>query len=512
MSSQADQDRSSKAGGRNDDAYDSGKSHMAIVPENVANGGVPAPEEQPEGRSMTEENSAKPAPDLTQSRTKGLQGLGGVREAAGRDKHLRFNNLLHHITPALLRLSYQQLRRDAAPGVDGQSWEEYGGSAEQFNDLCSRVHRGSYRASPSRRIYIPKADGKKRPIGIAAIEDKIVQQAVRTVLETVYEQDFLDSSYGYRPGRKAHDALDVLEVAISRGQVAWILDADIRSFFDSLDHEWMMKFLEHRLADKRMLRLLSKWLKAGVSEEGQWSPTTKGTPQGAVISPLLANIYLHYVLDLWVRKWCKEKARGKVYIVRYADDFVMGFQFKHEACGFMKDLKERLSRFGLELHEEKTRLIEFGRFAETNRKRRGEGKPESFNFLGFTHVCARARDGKRFKVARRPVAKKLAAKAKQVKGELRKLMHEAPSRAGRYLQQVLRGVYNYYAVPGTAPQLSTFRQTLSKLWIRSLRRRSQRARRKLTWERFQALEEKWLPRVRIVHPYPAHRLRANHPR
>ena len=271
-------------------------------------------------------------------------------------------------------------------------------------DLHGRIHRGVYWAQPSLRAWIPKADGRQRPLGIAALEDKIVQQAVKTVLEQIYEVDFLGFSYGFRPWRSCHNALDALWVGIMQRKAGWVLDADIRGFFDNIDHEWMMKFLEHRIADRRVLRLIRKWLRAGVSEDGQWSRTTVGTPQGSVISPLLANVFLHYVFDLWVNQWRRRHARGEVIIVRYADDFVMGFQHRDDAEQCPRALRKRLAEFGLELHPEKTRLIESGRFAAERREKRGEGTPETFNFLGFTHCCGKTRKGV-FTVKRKSIAK-----------------------------------------------------------------------------------------------------------
>jgi group II intron reverse transcriptase/maturase len=339
------------------------------------------------------------------------QGLRGVRQAAKERKRERFTALLHHLSVSLLRDSFYALKRQAAPGVDGVTWREYEtGLEDRLADLHSRVHRGAYQAQPSRRVYIPKADGWQRPLGIAALEDKIVQQAVVTILNQIYEMDFKGFSYGFRPGRSPHQALDALTVGIQRKRVNWVLDADIRGFFDNLSHEWMQKFIEHRVADPRILRLIQKWLKAGISEEGQWSETKLGTPQGAVASPLLANVYLHYVFDLWVEAWRKRVAKGDVVVVRYADDLVVGFESRAEAGRFLEEFRERLAKFGLELHAEKTRLIEFGRFAARDRKQRGEGKPETFTFLGFTHYCGKRRSNGTFIVWRETAKKRLVAK------------------------------------------------------------------------------------------------------
>ena len=383
-----DQDRSAKAINRTADVHVLEKSDCAVVPMNQPNKEGQPSAEVGEGRAQTKENIAQSHMRPTQSGKRMSQGLRGVRQAAKERKQERFTALLHHLTVDLLRDSFYALQRKAAPGVDGVTWQEYEtGLEDRLVDLHSRVHRGAYRAQPSRRVYIPKADGRQRPLGIAALEDKIVQQAVVTILNQIYEVDFKGFSYGFRPGRSPHQALDALNVGIHRKRVNWVLDADIRGFFDNMSHEWTMKFVEHRVADRRILRLIQKWLKAGVSEDGQWSETKVGTPQGAVVSPLLANVYLHYVFDLWVEAWRKKVAKGDVIVVRYADDLVVGFQHRTDAERFLREFRERLAKFGLELHPDKTRLIEFGRFAVRNRKQRGEGKPETFTFLGFTHYC-----------------------------------------------------------------------------------------------------------------------------
>jgi group II intron reverse transcriptase/maturase len=414
--------------------------------------------------------------------------------------------VLHHITAELLREAYYELNPKAAPGVDEMTWSEYGEDLhERLADLYDRLHNGRYRAKPSKRVYIPKGDGKQRPIGIAALEDKIVQQAVVWVLEQIYEEEFVGFSYGFRPGRSAHNGLDAIWVGITQRRVNWILDADIRSFFDRLDHQWMSKFLEHRIGDPRILRLIRKWLRAGVSEEGEWSKTTVGTPQGAVISPLLANVYLHYVLDLWVQQWRKRHATGEVIIVRYADDFVMGFEYRSDAQRFQGELEARMQSFGLEMNAEKTRLIEFGRFATGNRQSRGEGKPETFDFLGFTHICAKSLKGGRFMVKRKTVAKRLRRKVKEVSKRLNGMRHKPVPDQARWLRGVIQGYFNYHAVPGNRDALDAFRTLLVRAWHRSLRRRSQKARR-LTWDRMEKLIERWLPRPRILHPYPNQRL------
>ena len=488
-----------------------GESDGRIVPTKGPNSGGQPLEEGPEGRRPTRENMGQTAATRTPSRTPALSGLDRVREAARKDKRVRFSALLHHVTVGLLRNSYYELKKQAAPGVDGVTWQQYGtGLEERLVDLHARVHRGDYRAQPSKRAYILKEDGRQRPLGIASLEDKIVQQAVATVLNCIYEEDFKGFSYGFRPSRSAHDALDALWVGLTRKKVSWVLDADIRGFFDNLNHEWMLKFLQHRIADRRVLRLVGKWLSAGVSEEGTWSETKVGTPQGAVISPLLANIYLHYVLDLWAHRWREKHAFGDVILVRYADDFVMGFQHRAEAERFLEALREQLRKFGLELHPEKTRLIEFGRFAVENRKQRGEGKPETFNFLGFTHICGTTRTTGQFTVRRKTIAKRLRAKLRDVKEQLRRRAHEPVDRTGAWLRSVVQGYFNYHAVPMNYGSLATFRYQVALGWRRALSRRSQRAR--VTWARVASLVARWLPRPCILHPYPSARFAVTHPR
>jgi RNA-directed DNA polymerase len=507
------EERPEKAHCRTADAHVAGESDGPIVPEKRANkAGPTTAAESVEGRGSTKGNALQTTAGRTQRREPASRGLWGVREAARRDKKMRFTALLHHVTPELLRASYFDLKRQAAPGVDGVTWQEYGRDLEaRLADLHARVHRGTYRAKPSKRAWIPKADGRQRPLGIAALEDKIVQQAVKTVLEQIYEEDFLGFSYGFRPGRGCHDALDALWVGLTERKVNWVLDADIRGFFDAIDHEWLMKFLEHRIADRRILRLVRKWLRAGVSEDGEWTRTTVGTPQGAVISPLLANVFLHYVLDLWVRQWRERHARGDMIVVRYADDFVMGFQFQDDAERCLQALQERFAKFGLELHPQKTRLIEFGRFAAERRARRGAGRPETFNFLGFTHACGRTRKGW-FTIHRHPIAQRVRAKLRELKELLWRHMHRAVKTVGQWLRSVVRGWFNYHAVPGTSARLDHFLTEVQRLWLRVLRRRSQRGRRRWNWSRFHRLAHRWLPRAKILHPYPDKRFYARHPR
>jgi RNA-directed DNA polymerase len=468
-------------------------------------------EERLEGRPPIKENKMEQPTSSTPSGDKDvLKGLQRVRHTARERKQERFTALLHHVTVDLLRESFQGLARQAAPGVDGVIWREYEQSLEdRLIDLHGRVHRGAYRAKPSRRIYIPKADGQKRPLGIAALEDKIVQTAVVTVLNEIYEADFLGFSYGFRPGRSPHRALDALSVGIVRKRVNWILDADIRGFFDNMSHEWIDRLVQHRIADPRILRLIRKWMRAGVSEEGEWSETTIGTPQGAVISPLLANIYLHYAFDLWVDAWREKIAQGDLIVVRYADDLVVGFQHKTDAERFLKEFQERLAKFGLELHDGKTRLIEFGRYAEANRNKHGEGRPETFTFLGFTHICGKTQKTGAFTVLRRTVKKRMRATLERIHRELRVRMHEPPMRVGAWLKQVLLGYYRYFAVPGNLGTLSLFRHRLRRHWLHILCRRSQR---RLTWQRFDQLSKQWLPTPHLMHPTPVQRFDVIHPR
>jgi group II intron reverse transcriptase/maturase len=486
------------------------KSDCAVLPVNRPNKGGQLPAEAGEGRAQMKENIDQPHMLPTQSGKSVSQGLDGVRKAARERKQERFTSLLHHLNIGLLRDSFNALQRKASPGVDGVSWQEYEvGLEDRLVDLHSRVHRGTYRAQPSRRVYIPKADGRQRPLGIAALEDKIVQQAVVAILNQIYEVDFKGFSYGFRPGRSPHQALDALSVGLERKKVNWVLDADIRGFFDNMSHEWTVKFLEHRVADRRILRLIQKWLKAGVSEDGQWSETKQGTPQGAVVSPLLANVYLHYAFDLWADVWRRKVAKGDVIIVRYADDLALGFQLRADAVRFLEEFKERLAKFGLELHPEKTRLIEFGRYAARDRQQRGAGKPQTFNFLGFTHYCGRRLKTDTFTVWRVTAKKRMVAKLKAIKIELRRRMHDRPGVVGAWLRKVVNGYYQYHAVPGNIRQLSTFRQRINRLWYQALARRSQRARKR--WETLTPLFERWIPRPKVLHPYPQVRFYAIHP-
>jgi RNA-directed DNA polymerase len=490
--------------------YVSEESHNGVVPMNHSNKDKTWSAESGEERPLIKENAGQPNTYPTQSGKGVSQGLAGVRKAARENKEMKFTALLHHLTIDLLRESFYSLKRKAAPGVDGVTWYEYETGIEgRLVDLHSRVHRGAYRAIPSRRVYIEKADGRKRPLGVAALEDKIVQHAVATILNQIYEEDFLGFSYGFRPGHSQHDALDALSYALLKRKVNYVLDADIKGFFDNLDKSWLIKFVEHRVADPRILRLIQKWLKAGVMEEGKWSEPQTGSPQGSVISPFLANIYLHYCFDLWVNVWRKKWAQGEVVVVRYADDTVLGFQYQADADRFLENLRERLAMFGLELHPEKTRRIEFGRYAEKNRKRRDEGKPETSDFLGFTHISGKNSLG-RFAVRRTTIRKRMVAKIRQIKPELRKRMHDPVAQTGLWLKSVVQGHFNYYAVPGNTASLSLFRHRVLVHWWHTIRRRSQK--RPIRWTRMLVLAQRWLPKPRMLHPHPEVRFAATHPR
>src|SRR3954447_16929479 len=470
--------------------HERGKSDSPVVPTKPPNKAASAAAEVVEERGLAEGNSASETRPGRRAGMSAPSELDRVREVAQKDREARFTALLHHVSVDRLRAAYGALRPQAAPGVDGGTWRDYGRDLEaNLRALHARVQRGGDRARPSRRAYIPKADGRLRPLGIAALEDKILQRAVVEVLGAIYETDFLGFSYGCRPGRSPHDALDALAVAIRRRRVNWVLDADLRDFVTSLDHGWLEKFLEHRIADERMLRLIRKWLKAGVIENGIRSETVEGTPQGASASPLLANVYLHYVFDLWAEQWRRRNAHGEMIIVRFADDYIVGFEHQRDAQRFLADLRDRLPRFALELHAEKTRLIEFGRYAAERRRTRRLGKPETFDFLGFTHICAKQRNG-RFTVKRVTISKRMRAKLRQVKDEMARRRHRPIPEQGRWLASVVRGHCAYYAVPGNSRAVRAFRTQVTRHWCAELRRRSQRHR--LDWERMNRLATRWL--------------------
>ena len=480
------------------------KSDSLIIPAKPANKAGPPAAEPVEGSSGTERNAELQSTVRTQSREAVSQAQDRIRGAVTRNKKEKLTALLHHITVDVLRRVFFKLKKRAAPGVDGVTWEDYAADLDRnLTDLHARVHRGAYRALPSRRRYIPKADGKQRPLGIAAIEDKIVQEAVVALLTPIYEAEFLGFSYGFRPGRSQHDALDALAYGIKARKINWILDADISRFFDSLSPEWLVRLVECRIGDQRIIRLIQKWLKAGVLEEGRLLETMEGTPQGSVASPLLANVYLHYVYDLWVQQWRKRHATGDIIVVRYADDTIVGFQHRHDADRFLNDLKDRLAKFALSLHPEKTRLIEFGRYAAERRADRGKGKPETFDFLGFTHYCSTKKDSADFQLGRKTQRKRMKAKLREIKETLRQHRHKPIDEQGRWLATVIKGYFAYFAVPTNTYLLSAFRYHISMKWFQSLRRRSQRHR--LTWKRMTQLIDRFLPSPCVLHPWPDQR-------
>jgi RNA-directed DNA polymerase len=488
-----------------------GKSDFAIVAVKPANNAERSAAEPEEPRAGTEGNcaSAKHAPDAGSGNSVS-QALERIRKVARERKKERFTALFHHLGVDLLETAFYELKANAAAGIDGVTWRDYEADLERrLEELHGRVHRGAYRALPGRRRYIPKPDGRQRPLAVAALEDKIVQRATAALLNEIYEEEFLGFSYGFRPGRGAHDALDALVVGITSRRVNWILDADIRSFFDEISQEWLVRFLEHRIGDRRIIRLIQKWLKVGVWEDGVVTPSDRGTGQGSVISPLLANVYLHYSLDLWAERWRRHEATGDMIIVRYADDFIVGFQHEADARRFLAAMRERLQEFALSLHPEKTRLIEFGRFAAENRKRRGLGKPETFNFLGFTFISGKSRRGK-FLIHRKTRADRMRTKLKEIKKALRERMHQPIREQGKWLRQVVRSYVRYFAVPTNSRALLTFRDEVIKRWQRVLKRRSQRGA--LTWEAMTQLADKWLPRPHIIHPWPHQRFAVRYPR
>ena len=470
----------------------------------------PTAAEPVEPRVGTKGNACQQTMPWAQSQTSMPHALERIRKVARERKKEKFISLSHHISIDLLEDAFYELKVDAAPGVDRLTWKDYEADLERnLEDLHNRVRSGAYRARPSRRVYIPRPDGRQRPLAVAALEDKIVQRAVVTLLNAIYEEDFLGVSYGFRPGRSTHDALDALCVGIHSKKMSFILDADIRSFFDEINQEWLIRFLEHRIGDRRIIRLIQKWLKAGVMEDGVVTVSDRGTGQGSVISPLLANIYLHYALDLWALRWRRREVTGDMIFVRYADDFIVGFQHESDARRFLDEMRERLGKFALSLHPEKTRLIEFGRFAAERRKRRGFGKPETFNFVGFTFICGKTRAGK-FQIKRKTRRDRMRAKLTMIKEEMWRRMHQPIPQQGKWLWYVVNGYFNYHAVPTNARALHVFRHQIADLWRRTLRRRSQKDR--MTWERMTQLVDDWLPKPIILHPWPSDRFAVTHPR
>jgi RNA-directed DNA polymerase len=487
-----------------------GESDSTIVAVKPTNEAERSAAEPVEPRAEAKGNASQHSTDRAQNRAAVSQALERIRQAARQRKKERFTTLLHHVGTAHLEQAFLELKEDAAAGVDGLTWRDYEADLEhRLEDLHARVHRGAYRALPSRRVYIPKPDGRQRPLAVAALEDKIVQRAMVAVLNAIYEEDFLGFSYGFRPGRGAHDALDALAVGIGSRKVNFILDADIRAFFDTVSQEWLIRFVEHRVGDRRIIRLIQKWLKAGVLEDRAVTVSDRGTGQGAVISPLLANIYLHYVFDLWAERWRRREATGDMIIVRYADDLVVGFEHEADARRFLDEMRERLGKYALSLHPEKTRLIEFGRNAAANRKRRGLGKPETFSFLGFIFISGKSRRGK-FQIKRKSRPDRMRAKLQAIKQELRRRMHQPIPGQGKWLKQVVTGYFNYHAVPTNGRALATFRFRVIDLWTRTLRRRSQKDR--TAWERIRRLANDFLPKPRILHPWPDKRFAVRHPR
>jgi RNA-directed DNA polymerase len=490
------------------------KSHAVVIAAKPGNKGAEARAEgtadSVEKRTATKGNPTKSNTCRTQSRGNVVDALERVRQAAKQHRKMKFTALLHHVTVERLKQAYAKTRKQAKPGIDEVTWVEYGERLEEnIQELHGRIHRGGYRPKPTRRVYIGKADGGRRALGIATIEDKIVQRAVGEVLNAIYEEDFQGFCYGFRAGRSQHDALDALAVALDRKRVNWVLDVDIQSFFDTVGHEWMRQFLEHRIGDKRVVRLILKWLTAGVMENGEWTESESGTPQGATISPLLANIYLHYAFDLWAHRWRRTTARGQVVIVRFADDFVMGFEHRADAERFREELGARLRKFGLVMHPEKTRLVEFGRYAAERRQRRGEGKPETFRFLGFVHICATDRRG-RYAIRRITDPKRMRRKLHELREELERRRHDLVPEQGKWLQSVIRGFDQYHGIPNNIDALRAFRNAVLRLWRNALRRRSQTSR--ITVERMVRLSTQWFPDASIKHLWPQQRFDAKYPR
>jgi len=484
---------------------ENGKSDSDKVPEKFSNKSEKSDAEKMEGRKLTKENERQRHMRQTQGWESVHSKLQLVHQKAKEDKKRRFTALMHHIYDIdVLRAAYSCLKRNAAPGIDKETWRSYGENLEgNLQALSEKLKKNAYRAKPVRRVYIPKPDGRQRPLGVTALEDKVVQRATVEVLNAIYEADFLGYSYGFRPGRNQHKALDAVYAGLVVSKVDYVLDADIRDFFGSINHEWMVKFIEHRIADKRVVRLIQKWMNAGVLEDEEVTYSEAGTPQGGSISPLLANVYLHYAYDLWVKQWRKKQGYGNVIFVRFADDSVAGFQYKSDAEQFLMELKERLRKFGLELHPEKTRLIEFGRYASEMRRKRGEGKPETFKFLGFTHICGKTKGGK-FTVHRQTIVKKLHAKVKAVKAELIKRMHAPIQDTGKWLKTVVVGHFQYFGVTGNFKAMNVFRYRVYWTWRRVLSRRSQKGY--VTWNKMDALIKRWMPNPQIYHEHPLRRI------
>ena len=485
------------------------KSDSGVLAVKSANKGTAVPAESMEQRTEPEGNPGSQSTRRTQDRESVTQAAERIRRFVQREPRERLTTLLHHVTVEALRWAFFALKKDAAAGADGMTWREYAQGLEgRLADLHDRVHSGAYRATPSRRVNMAKPGGGTRPLGVAALEDKIVQKAVvETILTPIYEAEFLGFSYGFRPGRRAHDALDALSVGIMRRKISWVVDGDIRAFFDTVSRDWMVRFLEQRIADKRVIRLIIKWLNAGVMEAGEWRDDLRGTPQGSVISPILANVYLHYVLDLWFqKKWRHHGVNGDTIIVRYADDFVVGFQYRRDAERFVEAVKGRFASFDLEMHPEKTRLIEFGRFARESRRKRGQGKPETFDFLGFTHCCAKTRNG-RFRIGRNPVARRMTRTLKRIKEALGRRMHQDVEEVAQWLGKVVNGWLNYFAVPNSSRYLRRFVMRLQRIWHHVLRRRSQKDR--FSWVRLSRLTRMYWPKLEIRHPWPEQRFAVN---
>ncbi len=496
---------------------DQGKSDGPVVPAKSPNNVAPATAEVVEERGPAKENTNGQNASRTQSRSSrqlpdAPSALDRVRRAARQSRARasrpkeRFTALFHHVTEDRLRAAFFATSRRAAPGVDRITWQQYRADIDRrISDLHARLHRGAYRASPSRRVFIPKADGGERPLAIASLEDKIVQRAVAEVLCAVYEEDFLGFSYGFRAGRSQHDALDALAVGIFRNKINWVLDCDIRGFFDAMSHEWLQRFIEHRIGDGRILRLIQKWLKAGIMEDGKRTRPQVGSPQGATISPLLANVYLHYVFDLWAHAWRRRNAGGDMIMIRYADDIIVGFQLKSDASRFRFELTQRMQKFGLELHPEKTRMLQFGKLVPQYRKRDGKGRAETFDFLGFTHICGTSRGGK-FLLLRRTIKKRMRASLKTIRSELMRRRHRSIPEQGTWVKSILRGHYAYFAVPGNICRVAAFRDQIVRHWLHALRRRSHK--HNMTWDRMHQLAQTWAPSPRILHPWPEQRFDA----